>query len=115
MSFDTLRQEVEASLDACRDSLARLEEEYATAEDAGADATTLDRTQRLVVAYANLVAPLRDYLEQEKRGNRNPRRLAGKIDAIAHRLETLDPDSGLHPTPEEAAELALLARSAQPD
>lgn len=115
MSVETLRQEVEATLEACRDSLARLEEEFAKAEDAGADSATLARTQKLVVAYANLVAPLRDYIEQEKRGNRNPNRLAGKVDAIAQRLERIGPDSGLHPTPEEAAELAMLARAVQPE
>lgn len=113
MSAETLRQEVEATLEACRDSLARLEQEFTKAEDAGADPSTLARTQELVVAYANLVAPLRDYLEQEKRGSRNPARLAVKIDAIAQRLEGIGPDSGLHPTPEEAAELAMLARAAQ--
>lgn len=115
MSAAALRKQVEATLEACRDSLARLEEEFSAAEDAGADETGLARTQQLVVVYAQMVAPLREYLEQEKRGNRNPSRLASKIDGLARRLEALDPDSGLHPTPEEATELALLARGAQPE
>ncbi len=115
MSFDALRSEIESTLLACRDSLARLEEEYAAAEDAGADASGLERTQRLVVAYAQLVSPLRDFLEQEKRGAANPVRLASKIDTFVQEIESLEADSGLHPTPEEAAELAVLARTAQPD
>lgn len=110
-----LRQEIESMLESCRDSLARLEEEYATAEDAGAEALSLDRLQRLVVAYARLVAPLREYLEQEKTGARNPMRLATKIDAFIHDIETLEADAGLHPTKREAAELAMLARGLERD